>query len=112
MVSPAIDMQTRVISVTQKTGGKTTAENTPGFGVLAGVAFNRSIVRWILREVNVANGWDVFSAPDPYAAIPQGLIVGKVKDISIDGFFYTLTIAPAMDFYSLSNVLILVPKNK
>ena len=80
------------------------------FGVLAGISFNRSIVKWVSRELQVSNDWDVFSAPDPNAITPSGLIVGTVDKISIDGYFYTLGINPAIDFYNLNSVLILVPK--
>ena len=80
------------------------------FGVLAGISFNRSIVKWVSRELEVNNDWDVFSAPDPNAITPSGLIVGTVDKVSIDGYFYTLGVNPAIDFYNLNCVLILLPK--
>lgn len=94
---------------------KVDKKNTPEggqacFGVLAGVSFNRSIIKWVSRELKVSKDWNVFSAPDQSAIMPSGLIVGTVDSISIDGYFYTLGINPAIDFYNMSSVLILVPK--
>jgi rod shape-determining protein MreC len=82
------------------------------FGVLAGISFDSAIVKWVSREYKVQNGWEVYSAPDPNALIPKGLIIGKVNNISPDGFFYNLSITPAIDFYNLNDVLILRPKIK
>jgi cell shape-determining protein MreC len=97
----------------KKANKKSSSEDSStGLGVLAGVSFNRSIVKWVSRELKVITGWNVFSAQDPYGLIPRGLIVGKVDTILIDSFFYTLNINPAIDFYNLNSVLILIPKNK
>jgi len=91
---------------------KKTASDQPqtGFGVLLGISFNRSLVKWVSRELKVGNDWNVFSAPDPSAITPSGLIVGTVDNFSVDGYFYTLNVKPAIDSYNLSSVLILVPK--
>jgi cell shape-determining protein MreC len=80
------------------------------FGVLAGISFNRSIIKWVSRELKVNKDWNVFSAPDPSAITPSGMIVGTVDNVAIDGYFYTLGVNPAIDFYNLNSVLILVPK--
>lgn len=80
------------------------------FGVLAGISFNRSIIKWVSRELKVSENWNVFSAPDQSGITPSGLIVGTVDNVSIDGYFYTLGVNPAIDFYNLTSVLILVPK--
>jgi len=80
------------------------------FGVLAGISFNRSIIKWVSREMKVDKNWNVFSAPDPSAITPSGLIVGTVDSFSVDGYFYTLSVKPAIDAYNLSSVLILAPK--
>lgn len=120
MVVPPLDTQEKeTVSAQTDTDKKATksplsgVESSPtGFGVLAGISFNRSLVKWVSRELKVSKGWNAFSAPDPNAIIPRGLIVGKVNNVSIDGFFYTLGITPAVDFYNLTSLLILVPKNK
>ncbi|MEK7309375.1 MAG: rod shape-determining protein MreC [Planctomycetota bacterium] len=99
-------------------GNKVDKKNTPErqpsgqacFGVLAGISFNRSIIKWVSRELQVNKDWNVFSAPDPNAITPSGLIVGTVDNVSIDGYFYTLGVNPAIDFYNINSVLILVPK--
>lgn len=90
--------------------GNTPERQQSCFGVLAGISFNRSIIKWVSRELKVSQDWNVFSAPDQSAITPSGLIVGTVDSVSIDGYFYTLGISPAIDFYNLNSVLILVPK--
>ncbi|MBI5778940.1 MAG: rod shape-determining protein MreC [Planctomycetes bacterium] len=95
----------------KKADKKTTPDQPQtGFGVLLGISFNRSLVKWVSRELKVGNNWNVFSAPDPSAITPSGLIVGTVDSFSVDGYFYTLNVKPAIDAYNLSSVLILVPK--
>ncbi|MEW6027506.1 MAG: rod shape-determining protein MreC [Planctomycetota bacterium] len=84
--------------------------NQAGFGVLVGVSFNRSLVKWVSRELKITAGWNVFSASDPNAIMPSGLIVGTVENVSVDGYFYTLGVKPAIDCYNLSSVIVLVPK--
>jgi rod shape-determining protein MreC len=86
-------------------------EPQTGLGVLAGTSFNQSIIKWVSRDLKVVRGWDVFSASDIYGTIPRGLIVGKVDTVSAESFFYTLSVTPALDFYTLTSVLILIPKN-
>ena len=107
---PASSKSAQTANTGRKTSGKSSPENpATGFGVMSGLSFNNASVKWVFRELKVARGWDVFSAPDPYAVIPRGLIVGKVDDVSTDGFFNILTVTPAIDFQNLSYVMILIP---
>lgn len=95
---------------TPKINNKNTTQEQICLGVLAGVSFNRSIIKWVSRELKISQEWDVFSAPDQSGITPSGLIIGKVDKISIDGYFYTLGVTPSIDFYNLSSVLVLAPK--
>ncbi|MFH0888273.1 MAG: rod shape-determining protein MreC [Planctomycetota bacterium] len=91
---------------------KSTEESQTGLGVLAGASFNQSLIKWVSRDLKVVRGWNVFSASDLYGIIPRGLIVGKVDTVTTESFFYMLSVTPAIDFYTLTGVLILIPKNK
>ncbi|MFH1228613.1 MAG: rod shape-determining protein MreC [Planctomycetota bacterium] len=83
-----------------------------GIGVLCGISFNQYSVKWISRDVRITAGWDILTARDMENTIPQSLIIGKVASISEDGNFNTLYGNPAIDFYSLENVIILKHRAK
>ncbi|MFH1230753.1 MAG: rod shape-determining protein MreC [Planctomycetota bacterium] len=119
IVQPLIPKEKETPSAPQKPDAnkkattKTSAEESrTGLGVLAGASFNQAIIKWVSRDIKVVRGWDVFSAPDSYGMIPRGLIIGKVDTVSAESFFYTLSITPAIDFYTLTDVLIIIPKKK
>ena len=106
MVSPLPE----AVSPTAKAGTVKKAAGVVGYGVLSGVSFNRARVKWVSREVNAGMNWQVYSALDNYSSIPRGMIVGKVSEVSSEGYFTSLMVVPAVDFLSISDVQVLLAR--
>lgn len=78
-------------------------------GILEGVAENACTVNYIVKQEDIQRGDAVISS-GLNTVFPRGILVGTVTESNNnpDGFFKHITVAPAVDFSKLNEVLVVL----
>jgi cell shape-determining protein MreC len=76
-------------------------------GLFSGTGGNEGTLKWISRNSEMEQGWFILTAGDPLSGIPRGLIVGKVRECGLSGFYYHVDVQPILRHNHLERVFIL-----
>ncbi len=98
----AIDHNSSIDAIVQRTRAR---------GIIRGGAYDSYYFEYVLRRHEIKPG-DTIISSGLDRIYPKGLLIGRVKDVkkSDSGLFKTIHIIPSVDFETLEEVLVLMPK--